>query len=337
MNALIRVSEILADRDIQTRAAMNESTVAEYADAMRDGATFPALIVFREKGKTAAVWLADGFHRLAAAKAAGILGLPCDVRPGGRADALRFALGANATHGLRRTHADIANAIRIAYERRAELGLPDVPSAKLIVDLVGVDHKTATAQLGKFPSWRDATARTGADGRTRSVPPPPPSRPAAPPPPPPASRPIPPPPQSRNAPPPPPEEPEAPAAEGPLDNLNRVIPEAFRPMWNRGAEIDELKAFASKLRVAIRKGRESGDPLYRGMPQEVLTWLDNTYSELDNSKPWAVCPWCGGMAKTCRMCGGPARGFVSEFQWKQHATDELRAVVAKTAVPKAKA
>ena len=57
--------------------------------------------------------------------------------------------------------------------------------------------------------------------------------------------------------------------------------------------------------------------------------LDNTYSELDNAKPWAVCRWCGGMSPTCRMCGGPRRGFISEFQWKTFATDEMRAAAGK--------
>ena len=104
-------------------------------------------------------------------------------------------------------------------------------------------------------------------------------------------------------------------------------------MWERRQEIEALKARISEVRVALRKARDSGDPLFAGVPQEVLTWLDNTYSELDNAKPWAVCPWCGAMSKTCRMCGGPARGFVSEFQWKTHATDELRARVEKPRRP----
>jgi hypothetical protein len=330
----LRLDLIRLDGGTQSRAGIDADTVAEYAEAMTESAAFPPIIVFHD-GK--AYWLAEGFHRVAAARKIGAVDIPADVCQGGRIEALRHSLGANGTHGRRRTQADIAHAVRLAYENRAALGLPDVPSARAVAELVGVSHHTASRQLGNLPSWRDAPARTGADGRTRSVPPPPPPPPAiAPTMPPPPPR-APPPPGTPPPPPSKPKEPEAPAAEGPLDNLNRVIPEAFRPMWNRGAEIDELKAFASKLRVAIRKGRESGDPLYRGMPQEVLTWLDNTYSELDNSKPWAVCPWCGGMAKTCRMCGGPARGFVSEFQWKQHATDELRAVVAKTAVPKAKA
>src|SRR5688500_11393353 len=51
-------------------------------------------------------WLADGFHRVASAELAGAGDLPADIRPGGRRAALRFALGANAAHGLPRTRED---------------------------------------------------------------------------------------------------------------------------------------------------------------------------------------------------------------------------------------
>ena len=100
-------------------------------------------------------------------------------------------------------------------------------------------------------------------------------------------------------------------------------------MWDRRTEIDQLKARVSEVRVALRKARDARDLLYAGMPQEVLTWLDNTYSELDNCKPFIVCPWCGGMSATCKMCRGASRGFVSEFQYKTFAPDDMKALVEK--------
>jgi hypothetical protein len=98
-------------------------------------------------------------------------------------------------------------------------------------------------------------------------------------------------------------------------------------MWERRREVEELKSRISEVRVALRKARDAGDMLYAGLPQDVLTWLDNTYSELDNCKPFIVCPWCGGMGEKCRMCGGSRRGFVSEFQYKTFAPSEMKAIV----------
>jgi phage N-6-adenine-methyltransferase len=52
-------------------------------------------------------WLADGFHRLNAAYRSGKFAeIPADIKAGTRRDAVLFAAGANASHGLRRTDAD---------------------------------------------------------------------------------------------------------------------------------------------------------------------------------------------------------------------------------------
>ncbi|MGI8406505.1 MAG: streptomycin biosynthesis regulator, partial [Thermomicrobiales bacterium] len=59
---------------------MNADIVADYADAMRSGATFPPITVFHD-GQTH--WLADGFHRVAAAEQAGIITIAADIRQGG--------------------------------------------------------------------------------------------------------------------------------------------------------------------------------------------------------------------------------------------------------------
>lgn len=64
-------------------------------------------------GKYIPYKLADGFHRVAAYQASGALdyALPADVRQGTRRDAVLFACGANATHGLPRSSEDKENAV----------------------------------------------------------------------------------------------------------------------------------------------------------------------------------------------------------------------------------
>lgn len=66
MNKPIRLDAI--KREAQARAATSPEAIAEYADDMREGQRFPPIIVFLD-GNT--YWLADGFHRVAAAELAG--------------------------------------------------------------------------------------------------------------------------------------------------------------------------------------------------------------------------------------------------------------------------
>lgn len=102
------VSLIRIDGGTQTRESINESVVSEYAEAMTDGAKFPPIVVFHDG---ADYWLADGFHRLAAAKRIGTVEMPADIRQGTRRDAILFSVGANSGHGLRRTNSDKRRAV----------------------------------------------------------------------------------------------------------------------------------------------------------------------------------------------------------------------------------
>jgi ParB-like nuclease domain len=105
----IPVADIVSDWDgVQAREALDTDTVEEYADAMKAGAQFPAIVVF--EGADGIV-LADGFSRHEAAKEAGLADIECEVRPGTKRDAALFAVGANSTHGQRRTHEDKRKAI----------------------------------------------------------------------------------------------------------------------------------------------------------------------------------------------------------------------------------
>lgn len=87
----------------QSRAELNVDAVETYADAMRRGEAFPPAIVFYD-GKE--YWLADGFHREAAAVDAKLSELDVEVRQGTQRDAILFSAGANAVHGVPRTNAD---------------------------------------------------------------------------------------------------------------------------------------------------------------------------------------------------------------------------------------
>jgi ParB-like chromosome segregation protein Spo0J len=134
----VAIADLTRDPELACRAAgVDSETVESYAEAMRAGASFPPVVVFRDpKG---VLWLADGFHRAAASSLAGLAELPADVREGGRKDALLHAAGANQAHGLRRTHADKRRAI--------ELVLAAYPkwSDRKVAEACGVHNETVGA------------------------------------------------------------------------------------------------------------------------------------------------------------------------------------------------
>lgn len=105
---LLRIADIRRDGGTQTRTALDFSTVTDYAEAMKDGARFPPITVYYDGS---VYWLADGFHRVAAARQIGTVELDAEIIQGTRRDAILHSVGANTMHGLRRTNADKRRAV----------------------------------------------------------------------------------------------------------------------------------------------------------------------------------------------------------------------------------
>lgn len=103
----LATKHIRIDGGTQPRAELNEAVVQEYSEAMKAGAEFPPCVVFYDGSNN---WLADGFHRYFGASKAS-MSLLCEQRAGSRRDAILYSVGANNTHGLRRTNADKRRAV----------------------------------------------------------------------------------------------------------------------------------------------------------------------------------------------------------------------------------
>jgi hypothetical protein len=153
----ISLAEVVDDTAAQMRVAgVDPAMVSEYAKAMRDGAAFPPIIVYRDGH---AYHVADGFHRVAAARQANLEEIAAEVREGSARDAVLAAAGANATHGVRRTNADKRHAI----ERL--LADPEWRrwSDREIARACHVDHKSVARirrdLTGEIPSERSVTYR----------------------------------------------------------------------------------------------------------------------------------------------------------------------------------
>ncbi len=110
--------------EAQSRVHIDPSVVEEYVDRMSwdaelaravdpEGAPWPAVTVYTQGDE---LWVADGFHRVEAARKLGFDRIQCRVLEGGRRDAIRYSLSANARHGLRRTREDKRRAVRRALE-----------------------------------------------------------------------------------------------------------------------------------------------------------------------------------------------------------------------------
>ncbi len=182
MSRSIEIAKLRLDGGTQPRAELNRETVDEYADAMKAGQEFPAVVVFHDGS---AYWLADGFHRVNAGKLAGRAMIDADVRQGTRRDAVLFACGANHGHGLRRTNADKRRAVetllrddewakwsdreiarrcavndKTVSAARAELSaeLPQMqPLPGRLVQRNGTTYTQNTANIGRRPEARTET------------------------------------------------------------------------------------------------------------------------------------------------------------------------------------
>lgn len=143
----LKLEEIRIDGGTQTRAEINNEAVAEYAEAVLEGAKFPPVDVFFDG---VSIWLADGFHRYHAHKRAKVKDIQATFHTGSVQDALMFALSANTKNGLRRTNADKRKCVEIALENFADW------SDRRISEVCGVSNhmveRARKKQVGQNPT-----------------------------------------------------------------------------------------------------------------------------------------------------------------------------------------
>lgn len=113
--------------------------------------------------------LADGFHWIEAAKQEGKKKVEVQVREGGRSDALRYALGANAFHGKNRTTPDKERAIGLCLTNRKSLKANSNKEIARITQTSEVLVRRVREEWEALhPSEKD-TVRMGKDGKPRGA------------------------------------------------------------------------------------------------------------------------------------------------------------------------
>ena len=155
---MLEINKIELDVTMQCRAKIDMETVAHYAEQIKAGVEFPAVKVFYDS-KNKKYWLADGWHRVLAHQNAGKATILEDITPGSRQDAIKYALGANASHGLRRTNADKHRCVEIALSEFPKL------SSRAIAELCAVSHQSVenVRQVSNFDTSTET--RIGRDGK----------------------------------------------------------------------------------------------------------------------------------------------------------------------------
>ena len=108
MNKVMNIGALVLDAKLQSRTEIDESTVAEYAENIKAGAEFPAVLVYFDGIN---YYLTDGYHRYHAHKRSDKVSILCEVVNGTFRDATLHATSVNSKHGMRRTIADKRKAV----------------------------------------------------------------------------------------------------------------------------------------------------------------------------------------------------------------------------------
>lgn len=315
---------------LQTRLLLSADTVEDYADAMRNRAKFPPVTVFADAERNT-LWLADGFHRVAAAEASGFKHVKADVKPGTFADALKFALGANANHGLRRSNADKQHTLEMAWENRRELWPREDdadPSAAVLAEACGISLGTVNRFLAEVePISKREVRKAGIPQKKTQDAPAEPSKKGG-------SK----PPVRKNPIPTPPVRkvfgidgkvrPVAPVNTAPTrkapayshakgvmtDRFGVEIPMEIRGAFEAETVRDEIETHLRTAATLLKRAMDEKDPSVAQFRQADLIDLQNAVRTAKFTKPHCVCRLCQGNGRgSCTACH--ETGFQTQAQY----------------------
>ena len=153
------------DGGTQSRSAISQDQIDNYAEAMASGDKFPDVTVFFNGLE---YYLADGFHRYFATKKLGKASICCNVVTGTLRDAILFSKGANFDNGLPRTNADkrknvndMLDDFEWQFWNNAEIAKACRVSAEFVRKVKaerGIQPDTVKYKMGKKTFERKATS-----------------------------------------------------------------------------------------------------------------------------------------------------------------------------------
>lgn len=265
---MLEIAE-LGGQELQTRVTLDEETINDYAEVYReDEFKMPPIDVI-DVLATNTLLVTDGFHRIEAARRAGRTRIRCLLARGTPTDALKAALKANSSHGLRRTNADKRKALALAWERREEL-FGGEPSHEALAEACGVSKITVRRFRENTPTVLNehGSERIGTNGKRYS------------------------------------DEKQCSTGATMTDHAGQEVPENLVPVFKSKTLLQAVNKLSKALRE-VNLLRDSGvcyEMAY--VDQSHLIDLEYKIALLRRSRPYAVCPVCGGSGcMECRKLG----------------------------------
>ena len=296
------------DLSLQTRAGTDAETIDNYAEAMAEGAQFPDVTVFADGER---YYLADGFHRVMAAKQNGYATISADVRKGTADDAVVFGGTANNKQGKRPTRADVRHFLEMVWERRGTI-FGGTPTGGNLAAKCGVSERTGRLfvqeQLGKLPGRTPdlptmptrQIAGLSAANSGMAMP----------------ARPV----QLVGAngkmyPARPPRRALRADSEVPCDRYGTEIPVEIQGAFDT-VELTEIAQLIGKARGGLRHRLDpkAPHPAFAAVRQDALIMLDNAYNYVRAAMPHCVCRMCQGSG--CRACH--SRGWQTSEEYERN-------------------
>lgn len=145
-SALIDIALVRTDGETQVRETLDQEYVTELLALWEDNRNrdLPPVVIYRDEDGSH--WLADGFHRHAAAMRAESDSILAEVRHGSLDMARIYAAGANTRNGMRLSQGDKKRAILLADKSARASGKP--MGVRELARLVGCSPEHVSNTLG---------------------------------------------------------------------------------------------------------------------------------------------------------------------------------------------
>ena len=158
------------DGQTQSRIAINDDVVQEYADLILENNgdwPFPPIDVFHDGTDH---FVADGFHRFLAAHRAKRGSIPCVLHTGSATDARIFGMTANDRHGLRMTRADKRSCVEWLLDNGGKMTQTEIAEkagvCRRVVQCVVAERNPASIAGKATVTNRDSKAHNAPDHTT---------------------------------------------------------------------------------------------------------------------------------------------------------------------------
>lgn len=310
---IIFLTDIDFDASPKVRASDSPEVIKQYAESYNTRKPMPPINLFWDS-VAKRMYIADGYHRCAAMRALKRKAIDAIVESGTYVDALKFALLANAAHGLPRSQADKRQCVHqalIQWPTETDRSIGDMCSVdgktvklvrdEMIRDAKIVAHEVRVARDGrnvKASAVRNSAQEAGPSEQEPAVPK---SEPAVPTP--------------------------APAVE--KDALGYEIPKKVQKFWTRSEKAKELCSNLSSIIGVLKNSQREEDTVFAEVNfSDAIGSLERVYQNVKRTVPFAVCTSCQGhpetQSKGCRLCFG--KGLISKFAWDTVVPIEIKQI-----------